>query len=628
MSNFIQLETKYLEVNENEYLSAAFTKAGFEFGSIPTNCIFDKTLPGLGATYSEIEAKRNSIIIEPNIPVIDGKVASHKNLLGVYEGCSDVKIKNYLLNQNIAYKKILCTPEGYLKVKRIAEKNGINLYENYFFLFDECEKITQDIDYREQISLPIKDFFLFQNKAFVSATPLKMRNPEFQNQGFYRLKVKPLYEHRKEIELITTNNYDISVIELLDKLKGSECICIFMKSTNGINKLVNHLERQGIKDYKAFCSKKSEIKFKEKEILNSYENLDLPLSKYNFFTSRFFSAVDIYSDKKPDIIILTDLNEAKYSKIDPFTNSIQIYGRFRNIINGTRFNSLTHITNYGDSETALLESEIESYILTSKRIYNQLKDEHDEVSNRGEKEALTDCIKGSPYRKFIDEDDSLNYFKVDNFYDDERVKRYYTIPENILEGYKATNHFEPLNHANMLYLVGDTDLLEYKRRKTEIQRRIFLVKKLDAIYNSQSRFTAEEIEVAKSEFLKVDNREIQEETKYTIAAYEKIGSEAIKSIDYSKTEINRLIKQYEKEFDSRKMFSKRVRDAIQLKFSANTEYKKDELLNGIAEIFKNNGIASKINFNTVKKYFGAQELKGQRVGYIKLFLFEPDFEYD
>ena len=106
MSDFIKLETKYLEITKNEYLSTAFHREKFEFDSIPTNCIFDKTLPGLGATYSEIEAKRSSIIIEPNIPVIDGKVDSHKNLLGVYEGCSDVKIKNYLLSHRIEHKKI------------------------------------------------------------------------------------------------------------------------------------------------------------------------------------------------------------------------------------------------------------------------------------------------------------------------------------------------------------------------------------------------------------------------------------------------------------------------------------------------------------------------------------------
>jgi len=628
MTDFIQLETRFLEISKDEYLSAAFKREGYELDAIPTNCILDKTLPGLGATYSEIDAKRDSIIIEPNIPVIDGKVGTNKKYLGVYEGCTDKKILNYLSDSKIKYKKILCTPEGYLKVKRIADENEINLHDKYFLLFDECEKITQDIDYRPLISLPIKDFFLFKEKAFVSATPLEMRNPEFQSQGFFKLKVKPLYKYRKQIDLITTNNYDISIIELLDKLKDSECVCIFMNSTNGINKLVNHLEKQGIKDYKAFCSKKSEIKFKTKEILNSYENLNLPLAKYNFFTSRFFSAVDIHHDKKPDIIILTDLNEAKYSRIDPFTNSIQIYGRFRNMIDGSKFNSLTHITNYGDGETVLNESEIESYIQTSKRIYNDLKNEVIEATNRGDKEALTDCMKSSPYNKFIDDDETLNYFKVDNFYDDERIKGYYTTPEKILEAYKATKHFELLNPVNMTYLVDDKDRLGYKRSKTVIQRRIFLVKKLDAIYNSERPFTPEELEIAKNEFLKVDDRKIQEETKHTIAAYEKIGSEAIKNVRYSKTKIDRLVKESNKDSDFYKMFSKRVRDAIQKRFPENAEYKKEDLLNGVSEVFRNNGVKAKVNINTIKKYYGADELNGKRIGFVKLFLFQPDFEYD
>ena len=36
---------------------------------IPTNTILYKRLTGLGATYGELKAQRNSIIIEPNKPV-------------------------------------------------------------------------------------------------------------------------------------------------------------------------------------------------------------------------------------------------------------------------------------------------------------------------------------------------------------------------------------------------------------------------------------------------------------------------------------------------------------------------------------------------------------------------------
>jgi hypothetical protein len=89
MNNFIHLETRFIEINEKEHLTDVFKREQYSQNYIPANCILDKTLPALGATYSEIIAKRNSIIIEPNIPVIDGKVNDHTYLLGVYEGCKE-----------------------------------------------------------------------------------------------------------------------------------------------------------------------------------------------------------------------------------------------------------------------------------------------------------------------------------------------------------------------------------------------------------------------------------------------------------------------------------------------------------------------------------------------------------
>jgi len=628
MNDFIHLETRHLKIREGKHLSDAYYEDETKFDLIPPNCIFDKTLPGLGATYSEINAKRNSIIIEPNIPVIVGKVSNSKDLLGVYEGCTEAKIKNYLLNPRILHKKILCTPEGYMRVKKTALYNEIDLYKDYFCLYDECEKITQDIDYRDQISLPMNDFFLFENKAFVSATPLRLRNPEFQEQNFFILKVKPIFDYRKELTLIATNNYENSVIELLDNLKDSECICIFMNSTNGINKLVNLLLEKGMQDYKAFSSKKSELKFKERAINNSFENLELPLAKYNFFTSRFYSAVDVFADKKPDIIILTDLQEAKHSRIDPFTNAIQIYGRFRNTFeDGRKFNSLTHIFNYGTIGDVLNESEIESYITTSKEIYEELKDKITDANDKGKENAILDCLKGCSYNKFIDEDGSLNYFKIDNFFDDERVKEYYLNPDNLQKAYISTGHFI-LNYSNLLYLVSDEDKLRYKKIKSSTEQRKYLIKKLDALHSSQE-LSQEELKLAKTDFLKVGNREMQEETKYTINAYERLGSDAIKAVNYYKNEIDKLLHVESKESNKKKMFSKRVRDAIIQKFPEASIYRKDELIEGFAEIFRNNGINATVNLATIKKYYGADKLKGKNnMGKIKLSRFVPDFEFD
>ncbi len=610
MKEIPKLESKVIKVNNDEHLTTVFKREKFELNAIPTNCIFDKTLPGLGATYSEIKAKRHSIIIEPNVPVILGKAEKDNRLLAVYEDCREEEIESYLLNSNIKYKKILCTPEGYLKVKKAADKRRVNLYKDYFCLYDECEKITQDIDYRDAISLPINDFFLYTGKAFVSATPLKLRNPNFAQQNFYILKVKPNYDYKKTITLITTNNYENSIIKLLEDMKDRECICVFMNSTNGINKLINHLEQKGISNYKAFSSKKSEVKFKERAISQSYEKLNLPLAKYNFFTSRFFSAVDIHSVKKPDIIIVTDLTEARHSRIDPFTNTIQIYGRFRDKFdNGEKFNSLTHITNYTDLEKRLNEEDIESYISTAHKNYTQLKEQIEQTENRGKKEALQDDLTKSVYNRFIDDDGNINYFKIDNFFDDERVKGYYFNPFAFLEAYKETEHFDII-HIDNIDTVSDKDKLSYKKQDSRLKRRKFLIQRLDDIYRS-NRYTPQQLELAKADFLNIGDYKVQDETRYAIDAYERLGYEAIEQVDFKKTSIDKLLEKARKTEEESKMFSSDVKKAIIAKFKENTIYDRTELFEGFEEIFRKYGITQKVGLTLIKRYYLAKELKGK-----------------
>lgn len=84
---------------------------------IPTNTILNKTLTGLGATHSEIHSKRNSIIIEPNVPVILGKLNDKENLEAVYERCTPHTINKYL-KMDIPYKKIMTTPESFKRYER------------------------------------------------------------------------------------------------------------------------------------------------------------------------------------------------------------------------------------------------------------------------------------------------------------------------------------------------------------------------------------------------------------------------------------------------------------------------------------------------------------------------------
>lgn len=141
-------------IRKGEYFADALKRTGKDF--IPTNCIINKLLPGLGATHCELTAPRKSIIIEPNVPVIESKAKKHKNALAFYKGVTIRKVADFLEENRDKHYKLLTTPEGFTKIKEAMQAVGIDMYAECFILFDECEKLVQDVHYRDSIREPMK----------------------------------------------------------------------------------------------------------------------------------------------------------------------------------------------------------------------------------------------------------------------------------------------------------------------------------------------------------------------------------------------------------------------------------------------------------------------------------------
>lgn len=388
------MKTQFISISKNEWLTDALKNNGYNM--IPSNIILDKTLTGIGATHGELQAERNSIIIEPNVPVILGKTENESNYLAVYAKTTEAQVRAYLKRSDITYKKLITTPESFKKIRKVAIALNIDIYTDFFCLFDECEKITQDSDYRPAISQPIHDFFRFTNKAFVSATPLNPSHPEFTNQDFSKIKIQPDFDYKKDITLIFTNSFINQVSEALANLAESPCICIFFNKTDAINLLIEELK---LTDYKIFCSEKSVKKLNERFVENATDTVELPLAKYNFFTCRFYSGLDIVlGNINPDVIILTNLATANYTAIDPFTDAVQIQGRFR-----SGFNSLTHITTINPQMKALSTKEIETKIAVFKENYETARANHSTETDTFRKQALLEDMNNLKYNDFLDE---------------------------------------------------------------------------------------------------------------------------------------------------------------------------------------------------------------------------------
>lgn len=410
---------KYLNINREQYLSDIIKE-------IPTNTIVFKTLTGIGATHLELNCKRHSIIIEPNVPVIKGKKS--KKIMGVMEGIAANDILGYLANTTIKYKKIMVTPESFHKVVDAVGRSAYNLYEDFFLLFDECDKTATDVDFRKSIIAPMNDFFKFRNKAFVSATAVDPSDPRFREQGFSKLIVRPDFDNRIDLKLIDTNSVSLSLKNHLKTYHEEDVVCIFFNSTRGIGLIIDEL---GIAEECAvFCSKQKAKEFKGS--FKRHEHFEPKhIKRYNFFTSRFYSAVDMLMDIKPHVITLTDLYMAEHSMVDPSGDAVQILGRFRNGIA-----SATTIANTRRNLQYMSQEEAKSYLDGSESTYREIETLYLSATNRGAKDTLKEALELVNYANYVYEDRSKNHFLYDHFYHNELLKSYYISPAALANAYR------------------------------------------------------------------------------------------------------------------------------------------------------------------------------------------------
>lgn len=583
------MEKNHINILKGEWLTDALKRAGYD--KIPSNTVLCKTLTGIGATHCEIESKRNSIIIEPTVPVIIGKAEDNNNILAVYNKCSLSDIQKYM-RSDVASKKIMTTPESFNKINRAANEIGIDIFNNYFCLFDECEKITQDVSYRRTISNPISDFFEFKDKAFVSATTLPISHPMFDKQKFRSLVVKPDFDYKKNLNLIVTNSYYKTIKNELERLKDSKHICIFFNVTSGIAKLIKELK---LEDYKIFCSEKSAKKIVKEGYTNVASHIDNVFAKYNFFTCRFFSAVDIWLHDKPDIIILTDLHSAEWTKIDPFTESIQIQGRFRRHDNDcTTYNSLTHITNVNPNIRALNKEGVKAEIETQKESYEKLIEQKEQEADEQNKKTIQKEIDKLTYKELLGKNGELNHFSVDNRYNEERVKFYYQCKENLLKAYHDTGFFNVV-FSDVIEPVGTDDLDKLRQEQNDTKRRENIVSLLGEI--EQCNGTQEQ-KKSYTELLKENPKDI-----WLIEAYQSIGKDAIINANFKKDAIEKLMKEYSKEVAERQRFMPEVLSTIKESFETAKKYDRNEAKSILGSIYQRFGIKRSVTQDTILDYY-------------------------
>ena len=521
------MNTTYINIEKKNGKTQYLTEV---LPEIPTNTILYKKLTGLGATYGELKADRDSIILEPNVPVIKGKCKDPKhakdNLMGVYENVTVDSIVKYLQASKEKHIKLLSTPESFSKIKAAFEEIDRDIYSTCYLLFDECHKIVKDVDYRENITLPFDDFFMFENKGLVSATPLDFTDPRFFKQKFQIMEVQPNFEYAQPLNLYHTNNV---LQELKKRISNTEKpIFLFINSTETIYSIMDKLDI--LEQSTVFCAYNSVKNLKDKKFSQAYSDWDAAkMNKYNFLTSRFFNALDIELDFQPEVFIVTDVTMATQSIIDPFTDTIQIIGRFRNGIV-----SASHITNTDYKFQIRSKAQLQFRINVFEENYKMLKAYHDNATNDELRDAVKAILNNHPLTPLLNTDGTKNWFKIDNYLAENLVQGYYNSFDKLVEHYKQCESFK-LNYESQAYKLSDTERLKRENKSLSIKaKRREIVEQLEMLKGDETSIAMEH----KRELIRTD--------AFIVQAYDELGKAKIEELKYSHPKIREamILKKY------------------------------------------------------------------------------------
>ena len=415
-----------ITLKEGQFLSNVLSE-------IPTDCILSKRVPGCGATTLELKTNRNSIIIVPNVPVIQSKEKKEPYPKGVYEDVTVSEVVTYL-KENIRYK-IMTTPESFGKIKVACEKCNINIYSEFFLLMDECHQLVKDVDYRNFIVLPMADFFKFKNKAMVSATPLGFSDPRLKK--FDTLEVRADYDYQQEITVINAYNTTKAIGEYLESHQNGT-VCFFVNSITQIYSIMRHFKL--LEDSTVYCAPKSVTKLKEGyDFTNAYKEWRAEtMKRYNFFTGRFFSAFDLELIYKPDLVIITDPYLSPYTMLDVDTDCIQICGRFRKGVN-----SATHIYRVNPEICVKSKEQVEQDIHDLEIGYNTLRRYYKNADSREDRMAFGQVIDIHPFRKYLYSDLTKNWFRIDCKVNEVLVEGKYKSELTVTDWYNDCHYFTP-----------------------------------------------------------------------------------------------------------------------------------------------------------------------------------------
>lgn len=357
----------YVLTNSN--LHGSPTKLGDVFNYLPSGVI-DKTETGIGGTSLELDADRDSIVVEPFVITAYNKSknlsisnrfevhfygkdpdkfrqkAGGKISTSIFTTNADLALVAYIekVKANGKPIKIACVTDQLSSLKNALDVHQNGLFGNLFLVLDEIDCLQEHSRFRGVMDecLTIYKLHPKDHRVLISATIKEFHDPVLKQEPVSVIKyfnpIQPI------LELVNCNRpaeETYAIIKSINKKAPQQKIVIALNNIQDCFKLANKLKHDGMPqaDIKILCSRSSSSKVADYfDILNNKGQLP---GKINFITSALFNGVDInesyhciiVSDGMSDVLRLSPsviLQVAGRCRKKLFSNKLVVRIRQRN----------------------------------------------------------------------------------------------------------------------------------------------------------------------------------------------------------------------------------------------------------------------------------------------------------
>jgi len=512
---------------------------------LPTNCLLDKGRTGCGGTELAIECEKDMIIVMPFVSLIKNKVFQHNEeetkILGIYSAvgiskddiqpATDKEIIEYVKNRT--KRKLLVTYDSLGRLINLLFSHGIDVFNVFPALIDEWHLLFNQYVFRNRAIKGVLSLIpKFKEYTYMTATPIE---EEFLLEELKDVPVQRVIW--KNTVRVTVNSQptnsplkavsNLAIYKVRGEILGN--LHFFVNSVEFIAAVIKKAQLRP-EQVRIVCSKNDRPgkgnKTNQTKLGTNYpiaETTD-PVKMINFYTATCFEGSDIY-DKDGRTYIVSDKNKS-HTLMDISTLFVQICGRIRDSAYNKEVTHIYSETRYSGDQT------LDEFIYSSKKVLDEAESLVAEVNNMSEenrKKVIKPLMKELNTKYITNIDNELvidrNLIKVDimNF----KITKQLYQTSVYLESEYRSNNFD----VNSEYpLIFPTDKLAKSSKAKVSFKDVFL--EYAAIKEAQKGMI-----YFPSEY---DRQSIIEQEKPLVKeAYDILGVERVKQINYIVTNIKR-----------------------------------------------------------------------------------------